>query len=198
MGFLINSGCQLLLTPGADAYSDTCVSVEDQNRDGRSDGITTRFTGEDNHQYELRAQADPSTNKWGSGSEVTLTDRTFGQPPQVLAHYSVTANYTLAPLDVGTNECLPSPTPVRRDSSSADSIPMPNGQEAIVAIRDNARTLDANFQEVKATWVKLGVASSSRRVTLQITSEDTLDQHVFAVELGAGHTRRQARFTPPR
>jgi len=102
ISFPFNTGCQPLLN------RDTCVSVEDDNGDGRSDDITTRFSGEDGHRYELRAQADTSTCVWGPGTDVTLTDLTpdlncdlTTAAPRVLAHYRVTDNYKLAPLDVG-------------------------------------------------------------------------------------------------
>jgi hypothetical protein len=188
--FSINSGCQPLLNAG------TCVSVEDLYGDAHADVITTRFTGEDGHQYELQAQTRPFVGEWGPGSEFTLTDRTFQQPGVVLAHYRVSGNYALEPLDIGTTECRALPTPVQRDGEVGSSIPMPNGQQAFVAIRSDARAPGPRLEDAQATWVKLGVISSSGQMTLQVTSQEGYAQHVFAIELDDGKPRQEARFVP--
>ena len=68
-----------------------------------------------------------------------MTDRSLGQPPQVLAHYRVTAGYALAPLDVGTIDYRASPAPIQRDGVVGSLIPMPNGQQVFVAIGNGAQ-----------------------------------------------------------
>jgi hypothetical protein len=192
VSFAINSGCHALWTPGPDSYSDTCVSVEDHDGDGRSDDITMRFTGEDGHQYELRVRANPRTHRWGPRSEVTLTD--LGKL-KVLAHYSVADNYTLVPLDVGTNECIAAPTPERRrDVPNASIIPEPSGQRTYVVIGNDSRVLDHRFGETLEPWINMGIESRSGRPMLQVSSEGVVDQNVFAIERGPGHVRREARF----